>query len=494
MTLKARLRALNNYGKMTILIGLLVLVPVVVIPFYPSEAQFFASFAVSSIVAISIGILICVFVSETEYTPFFELNVKRSIGIVLYSWLMSFIIGALPFVLGKQLSPLKALFEAVSAYTTTGLTVINFETLPHIYFFHRSFMQFCGIFGFTIMMILVVHDKHSMSLFNAEGHPDKLAPSLRKTAKFLFTMYTVLLIISVLGFLLLKMPLFDAICHSMSSLATGGFSTKANNFMYYSNPAIIIWDEIIMIVGSINAVVILTLYRRKFTKAFKVSEFRLLLILLLGFTIINTWAYISDGNLQFGESLLKGSYNVVTSLSTAGNSIDNYAAIPPIILGSSILLMMLGGSVGSTSGGIKLARVLIVLKVLWANIKKRMTSSRTINTVSYTSPNGRVEISEGMINDAISYITLYLLFIIVGTLALCFTENCTLEAALFEFTSCLSGVGLSCGLTTPATKASTLVIEMIGMAIGRLEIFIVLIGIHYAFNTVKKVFTKTNEV
>ena len=240
-----------------------------------------------------------------------------------------------------------------------------------------------------------------------------------------------------------------------------------------------------MILGTINTLVILMISQGKIKRVLKISEFRFMWILLAGFIILNTYSFIHSAGMGLGDAFVHGTYNIVTSLSTAGNAIDYYSSVPPIVLSSSIICMIMGGMVGSTSGGLKLARVYLLYKMIVGNIKKRMAPSRNVSSMKYTGPQGKVTITDEMIKDSVSYTALYFVVLIIGTTLLMLVNDCTLSEGLFEFTSSLSGVGLSIGLTGPATNAPTLIIEMVGMILGRLEIFTVLIGGYYIFTNIR---------
>ncbi len=490
MTKREIIATSSNYGKMTILIGLILAVPIIVLPFYPEEAQYFSAFFIPSIVTIIIGFLICLFGSKSNNRMFFSQSMKNNVYIVLYAWLLSIFVSAIPFVLGGQLTYIQALFEVVSGYSTSGLTVINFETTPHIYFFFRSFMQFVGIFGFTILIMMVILDKQSAGIFSSEGHADKLGGNLRKTARTLVIIYSFFAIIGIIGFIILGMEPFEAICQTFSTLSTGGYNTSANNFIDYDSVPIRIWSMVLMVIGSINVVVLLRILSGKIKKALQVTEVRFYFALIAIFTALNAFSFVKDYGYSLGQSILHGAYNIISSLSTTGNAIDTYNDASGIMLGSCILCMVLGGCVGSTSGGIKLRRIWIALQVWWQNLKQRMSPSTNVITMHYTTIYGQEEITDSLVKEAFSYIVMYFLCAIVGTFALQISEGCSFEFALFEFISCLSGAGLSVGITGPTTKAATLIIEMIGMFIGRLEIFIVFIGIRYVYDDCKKLIFK----
>ena len=154
-----------------------------------------------------------------------------------------------------------------------------------------------------------------------------------------------------------------------------------------------------------------------------------------------------------------------------------YATWPPFAVGNLILMMLIGGGVGSTAGGLKLSRVYLMLRLAKLNLKKRISPDRKVEAPSYIKAEGKTPIDMELASDTTGFVVWYLGLFILGTSLIMITANCTLQEAMFEFASALGTVGLSIGLTTPTTNAGTLIIEMVGMLLGRLEIFIVFLSI-----------------
>ncbi|MGI6212191.1 MAG: potassium transporter TrkG, partial [Anaerovoracaceae bacterium] len=213
----------STYGKLMILVGVLIACPLVILIFYPSEVEYAAAFAVPALVSVAQGVILCI-VKPTGISRRKEWQslMQEGSAPVLFTWAYAFLLGAIPFVVAGELPFIPALFEAVSGWTTTGLTVVDVSKLPHIFLFHRSFMQFSGGMGFVIMIAMIIKGKQSVSLYSAEGHPDKIRPSLRETARTIFRIDMICLVIGSTAFTILGMPLFDSICHTMSALSTAG--------------------------------------------------------------------------------------------------------------------------------------------------------------------------------------------------------------------------------------------------------------------------------
>ena len=216
------------------------------------------------------------------------------------------------------------------------------------------------------------------------------------------------------------------------------------------------------------------------------SEIRFLFVLLLLFIPPTALSLAKGFGTNFGTGLRRASFDLVSALSTTGYSTMSYADWPPFALGVMILMMLIGGGMGSTAGGMKLTRVYLLLRMLGLNIKKRILPQRTVNAPYYRKAQSKAKIDVALCEDTVGFTGCYLILFVLGSLLLTLTTGHGLMEAMFEFASALGTVGLSIGLTGPATGASTLIIEIIGMILGRLEIFIVLIGFYSGFRAVKR--------
>ena len=449
-------------GKMMILEAAILLVPLLVLPFYRVEAGLAWQFLLPAAVGMALGLLVC-------------RGKKRKIStnrLVAFAWLYGFILAAVPFWLYGNVTPVQALFESVSGFTTTGLSVLNVEATPHIFLFYRAFLQYVGGLGFVMMMLLFVQEEDSAQLYQAEGHPDRLMPNIGKTAKVIGRMYGFFLLVGTLLYTLSGMPFFDSLVHAMCALSTGGFSNRLDSIgAYHSLP--VEWITILlMLIGTTNFSLLLLLFRGRIKEFFRSSEIRFLAGLTVIFVPMMALFLIRDGGAAAGEGLELSFFNAFSALSTTGYSTCSYSDWPETALGVMVLLMIIGGGIGSTAGGIKLGRVCRLLKNLVRNIRKKMVPDRTVTVVYYNKGMDRELLEQDQVEEAQTYAQSYLLLFIAGTLALTFSARCTLLEGAFEFASSLSTVGLSIGVTTADTSAACLLIEIAGMILGRLEIFV----------------------
>ena len=482
----AKVKDCSNRGKLMIMIGLLVIAPLAILPFYPQELGYAVYFLLTGLLSILAGGLVCVFGKRETYFSADRLTAQRhSNNTVLFTWFWGIAVGAMPFFLSGQLRLVQALFESVSGWTTTGLSVMDVTRTSHIFLFYRSFMQYCGGLGFVMMMVMLVSGKRSMDLFNAEGHPDKLMPNLKQTAQTIFAMYIIFLILGTAAYMVCGMPLFDSLCHAMCSLSTGGFSTKLGSIGEYHSLSIEMVTIVLMLIGTTNFAVLLLLLRGKWRQAAKVSEVRFLFLLLLVFVPLMALSLSRELGMSFWEGLRHGLFNASSALSTTGYATMPYESWPAFSIGLMILLMLIGGGIGSTAGGMKLTRVYLILRLTGQNIKRKLLPQRCVDTPTYVKAQGKTKIDGELSSDTVAFVGCYLLLFFAGALLLTLTAGCGLEEAMFEFASALGTVGLSIGLTGTATNNATLIVEMLGMILGRLEIFIVLTGAYYGLHEIK---------
>jgi len=466
---------LRYYGVVIIFISMISLTPLIVLPFFPHEIKYAFAFTVTAAVSALFGLIICVIPRKSVRIDW-ENPFERGSLPVLLIWGYGFIIGALPFIIGGILPPLRALFESVSGWTTTGLTTVNVDNIPHIFLFFRSFMQFCGGLGFILIFSSIMLDKKTVNLYNAEGHPEKLLPNLRGTARTIILLYVMFMAAGVLFYVIFGMGVFDAVCHTMSALSTAGYSTKSVSIGHYNSLPIEIITTVLMLIGSVNFAILLMLVKRNFKKVFKITEMRFMIGMILIFTPLIAFSLVIHSVSGVGKSLRDALFGVVSIFSTTGYSTVNYAEWPPSASVLVLLLMIVGGGIGSTAGGIKLSRAYILLRFTLENIRKHLSPTRKITSFSYYRVQGKTHADSAFIAETLGFIACYIGIAVIGTLLLTLTAGCSVYEAMFEFTSALGTVGISNGITNASANAPTLIIEITAMILGRLEIYVVLAG------------------
>lgn len=481
----SRLRHGGIIGKFMMLCGLLCAVPMVTACFYPTLPKELEAFALPAGISLLAGLFSCwKGAAQDQEEPRPQL-IQKGGFFVLFAWLYGIFIGALPFVLAGRLNWIQSLFESVSGWTTTGLSVLDVTQVSPIFLFHRGFMQYFGGLGFVMVMTLFIQNKQSMNLFQAEGHSDQLTPNLGRTVRLIVLMYTTFLALGVAAYVLAGMNFFDSLIHAMCALSTGGFSTRAESIGYYQSPLIEFITIVLMVIGTTNFAALLLLVRRQARKFMAVSEVRFMGLVLVMAIPLTALVLFFAAYADLPGSFRIAFFEVVSALSTSGFSTVGYTQWPQAAVFVLIVMMLIGGGIGSTAGGLKLTRVYLMLRGLGDSLRRRNAPAGAVSCMFFKRPQGRVAIDQKLLADTANFVFCYFLIYLIGTFLLMLTANCSLIEAMFDFASALGTVGLSIGITGPATPALALIVEMAGMLLGRLEIFILLSGIHAGFLRLK---------
>ena len=211
-------------------------------------------------------------------------------------------------------------------------------------------------------------------------------------------------------------------------------------------------------------------------------------LLLAGTVPLTALVLFSAAYARLSDSFRIALFEVVSALSTSGFSTVGYAHWPQAAVLILIVMMLLGGGIGSTAGGMKLTRVYLMLRAINNHLQNKSAPEGAVSLSFYTRPQGRTLIDPKLLADTSCFVFTYLLIYFIGTFLLMLTANCSLMEAMFDFASALGTVGLSIGITGPLTPPLALIVEMAGMLLGRLEIFIVLIGIRALLQQIKAAF------
>ena len=482
---KRKLSRCSSIGKLMILIGFFVLFPIFIMPVYMQDAKYWSAFFIPGAVSIVLGLVICIFSRKEDGKEISWRNsVSKASLTVIFAWLWGVLIGAFPFYLGNQLTFVKSLFEAVSGWTTTGLSTMDVSITPMIYLFHRSFMQYCGGLGFILMMMVIITNKQSMELYSAEGHPDRIMPNIKRTSRMIFYIYNICLVLGTIAYRIAGMPVFDGVCHAMCSLSTGGFSTKLGSIGEYNSVPIEIITIVLMIIGTTNFAALILLAKGKVKAFSRISEIRFMFGIFAIFVPLTALSLADGLNISFMEGFRKAAFDITSALSTSGYSTMSYESWPQAAITMMIIVMLIGGGMGSTAGGLKLTRVYLLLRMTMTNIRRRLSPTNDVEAPYYVKAQGKTAITKDVLEDTVGYCVTYILIFLTGSILITITADCSITAAMFDFSSAIGTVGLSLGITNPMTNNATLIIEMIGMLLGRLEIFIVLTGVVSIFRKI----------
>lgn len=468
-------------GIITIFIGIIILLPLLALVFIPEESGYALNFLIPGILAILIGFGGYSFIHKREKG---RLHLHHDAIIVFFSWVLAILFSSFPMYLLGEYSFSESFFEMTSGWTTTGFTIVNFDTLPKIYFLYRSISHFFGGIGLILVMLSALSDTFGMKLYNAEGHLDKLMPNLAKSTRIIFTIYSGFIVTGMLLYRIFGMSWFDAINHSIASVATGGFSTKADSIMAFEsilNPgnylAIQVVTIILMLLGSINFLAHLMIITGKFKRFFKDSENRTYFSIIAILVIIVTLISVSS-KISFKEGFMTSLFMVISSISTTGYSIvPTLAGLGPFIIFVLMIAMFIGGESGSTSGGTKVYRIDILFRSFYYHLRNRFVASKNIKRFDYIHKlSGKEVIDHSKFTEIAIFAFTMIVIIVVGSMVF-LSQGYSFEESLFEALSSVTNTGLSSGIIKQGVSPVVLWTSTIGMILGRLEIFIVFIAL-----------------
>ncbi|MFH1978029.1 MAG: TrkH family potassium uptake protein [Candidatus Aenigmatarchaeota archaeon] len=440
-------------------------------------------FAIMSLIPIFISFIF----GENMYTPFFltavlsfaigslldkkfpknDLDLGSSMAVASISFVLLSLFGAIPFL--PYASPVDAVFESVSGFTTTGLSVLNVELIPNTLLFWRSFTQWIGGIGILLIFLLLVGSPGISSnyLYKAEAREEKIEASIQHTVKKIFKIYGMYTIVGIILLSLVGMPIFDAILVSFSSISTGGFTAKAGGIGAYNIPMAEFVIVLLMIVGATSFFIHDKLLKKQLFTYVRNAETKLFWGLIAVFASLLTISFLDTG-----QGFRHGIFLAFSALTTTG--FTTTSQIPPISMLLLIILMVIGGYAGSTAGGIKLIRFGIIGKSIpWL---ARKISYPPEAVIHFKIKEKTIKESELTIISL--FISIYIIILLIGTVVITFLGYSPLDA-FFHVTSAQGSVGLS---TIPLADMHFVgkIMLMINMLLGRLEIFPFIILL-YAF-------------
>ena len=461
-------------GVLQIILGISMIIPIVIQIIY---GELDSSFIGAGIITIIFGILF--FLANLDHDK--KLNLQQAFLLTSLSWLSIAIFGSLPFVFSSlQLSITDSLFESMSGITTTGSTIIiNLNESPKGILLWRSLLQWLGGIGIIVMAITLmpIMNVGGMQLFKISSNDasEKILPKSKEIALSLILIYSGLTFICSIFYKIFGMNYFDSITHSMTTIATGGFSNYNESIGYFNSATIEITAIIFIILGSIPFIAYIKFLngnKRIFISDSQIRTFIKIIIV----SIIILFLYLAFQNKNLSEINLRSiSFNVVSILTGTGyvtQQFDNWGNFPLIFF---LILMFIGGCAGSTTCGIKIFRVQILYLFL-VNQLKKIIYPRGIFVIKYDSNN----VDDKFLSSIISFIYLYIIifFVITALLSLSGLDFVTsISAAATSISNVGPGLGTIIG---PNGNFSQLPdfskwILSFGMILGRLELFAILV-------------------
>ena len=395
---------------------------------------------------------------------------------VTVSWIVFSLIGTLPYLISNTIpSFIDAFFESTSGFSTTGSSIIrNVEILPYSILFWRSLTHWIGGIGIIVLLIIILPTLRvtGYQLFSLESSlKEKIHP---KTKAIVFRILFIYLGLTLAEIVLLNigdMNLFDSVCHSFGTVATGGFSTKNNNMMAYSAYSQYI-VMIFMFMAGTSQVIYYYIVKFNFKKVKQNEELWFYVIVVLITGAIATIVLLVNSTRSFEESFREGYFQIISIITCTGYASSNYLTWPLAGILLMFLVMFAGGSTGSTSGGIKMGRHLIVLK----NIKNVFVKLNHPKSISFIKLNGK-SVGENTNISILSFVVLYLFLFILGTIIVVITGVDPISASS-SVATCMAGIGPGLGTVGPMStfaglpEITKLVLSLL-MIVGRLEIITV---------------------
>lgn len=417
-----------------------------------------------------------------RHTP---LTLRRREGFMLVSfgWIIFSLIGMLPFMYcAHPLSVADAFFETVSGFTTTGATTIaDVEVLSKGVLLWRSMIQWIGGLGILLFMLAVLpslNDGSGLSVYNAEvtgiTH-DKLRPRIRYTANCLWALYGVLTLVLMLLLWAGPMSFFDSVCHAMTAISTGGFSTRNASIAYWHSDYVTGVLTVFMFVGGVNFALLYGAWKGDWRSLWRNDVLRAyVLIVALAYLAFLVTLLVEGRADTVSHWLFDPLFHVVSTITTTGYTLADFSAWGTFALLLTFLLMMSGACAGSTTGAIKVDRLLALTRNLNNEVKRSVAPKR----MYVVRVNGRVVPDEDMARIS-AFITIYGVLIVIGALIVT-AYGISLDDAFFAVISCVGNNGLGYGLTGAAggyhllPDAVKWVLSLM-MLTGRLELFSVLV-------------------
>ena len=428
------------------------LVPVIVAVIY-SEYFTIPYFFLGFLVALVLGLVL-----ERLFYIDKETSFSEGMVIIAMIWLVMTLISTMPFVFAGGMPFIDAFFESMSAWTTTGFSLLNLEQALKTILFWKSFLQWVGGIGIVVLALSGLF-KTGNTLYIIEGH-ERIKPNVINAVKTIWWIYIFYTLIGIVLLFLVGMPLFDSVNHAMTGIATGGMGTHSESIGFYNSEAIEIVMMFIMLLGAISFFSHYQLIAGKRREFFKDIQTITLILLIILVTLLLLPLH------AIRESL----FHVISAATCSGFSIQNlinWSDYSKVLL---IMLMVFGGASGSTVGGLKLNRILIFLKSIYDNIKKllrpRLVFPRRIGNLIYTDKEFQA---------VFKFIGIYIFFLVLGSLIL-MSQGYSAINSLFQVASAQGNVGLS---VLPELSIISKITLIFNMWIGRLEIWTVLVFIIY---------------
>jgi len=416
-----------------------------------------------------------------------QMYARDGFATVALSWFFVSLFGSLPFLIsGAVTSPMDAFFESVSGFTTTGATILTeVESLPRGILFWRSFTHWVGGMGVLALMLAVLPSvkPNSVHMLVAESpgpNPGKLVPKIRQTVKILYTIYTAMTLVQVVLLIISGMPVYDSIVHALGTAGTGGFSIKNTSIGAYNNVFAEIIIAVFMLLYGTNFSLYYQAIKGNIRSFLRDAEFRFYFGTVLVSIILITIDLTGKVFGSFWEPLRYSSFQVSSIISTTGYSTADFNLWPSFSKAILVLLMFIGASAGSTAGGMKCIRIVLLMKLVRREIH-RIIHPRSVYTVKIGGKTVNDDVLSGV---TVFFYTFILIFAVA--LLIVSVEGKDMVSNFTAVAACIGNIGPGLGIVGPmgnfsAYSAISKAVFSFCMFAGRLEIFPVLLLFAPAF-------------
>lgn len=463
-------------GRVVGIEAILMLFPIVVALIYGEDFKGFIAAITIALAVTGVSMLL----TKNCNTKFYA---KEGFVSVALSWVAISVIGAVPFVVSGQIPNFAdAFFETVSGFTTTGSSILSqVETLTNSILFWRSFTHWIGGMGILVFMMAVVpmSEEYSMYIMRAEVpglDAGKLTAKVQRSSMILYLIYIGLTAAEIIALLVCKMPLFDSIVHAFGTAGTGGFSIKNQSIGAYNSASIETVIGVFMILFGVNFNLYFFMLLGKFKSVLKNEELRCYLG-IIAFATVTIALNIKSVYGGFLKALRYSFFQVTSIISTTGFATADFDLWPEYSKIMLICLMFVGGCVSSTAGGLKVSRVIILIKTANTEIK-HLLHPRSYNTVTIE----KKSVSKEVLRGTLVYFMIYIMTIALASLLISL-ENYDPVTTFTSVTTCISNVGPGLSLVGPTCNfgfltTPTKLLLSLCMLMGRLELFPMLILIY----------------
>jgi trk system potassium uptake protein TrkH len=464
---------------MLVITGALMLTGIPVSIYY--EEGDFLSFLYSGLIALGIGLFLWKGIPGKEENTRNGLKKREGFLIVTLGWVSMSFIGTLPYIISGNIPSITdAFFETISGFSTTGASILdNIEATHKGILYWRSLTQWIGGMGIIVMTVAILPmlGIGGMELFIAEAPgptSDKLHPRIKETAKRLWAIYVILTGVLLVLLMFGGMSFYDAINHALTTMATGGFSIKNESIAYYDSAYIQYIITLFMFIAGTNYTLLYFGFKGKFSRFWQHEEFKWYLFTCLGFTLTVFSAILYNTDSTIEKAFRDAIFQVISIITTTGFVSADFTQWSPFITMLFLIMMFLGGSAGSTSGGIKIVRHVTMAKNCFVEFK-RLLHPRAIIPVKLNSK----IVNPNIISHVLVFILIYLIIFVASSCVMS-VVGLDFESAISSVATCLGNVGPGLGSVSPVDNFSH--IPSSGkwflsflMIIGRLELFTVLI-------------------